>query len=389
MKKISEHLGQIIVALAGVALLIAACVVFRAPIGDFYHSIVGKETSIGDTVLAGVEDPNLDVSGNLIDRNAIKAGVFNPNTGKYSNQTKIVSSDFIPIEYGKTYKKLSSTYLYQGQIFDENFNYLGYCEAQHSKDNFEQYVTITNENAKYVSFWFKLCDKDYAYAYEISVDEVPQFTKSVAFLGDSITQGYLNDGKGQRIVTACSFAAVLGDKMNADVFNYGLNGSCFTENEVESIRSTALALPTDTYDMIVVQGGVNDYLVGKTAFGSVADQTAETFYGALNVTFDALTEKYPDKPIIVLTPFNTTTQRYDAKGTNPITGKTLDDYVAAIEEVCAQYDNIYVIDTHTWSHTNLPCDDVTLIPEKLHPTIKGHAKIADYVYKTIKANGWF
>ena len=67
MKKISEHLGQIIIALAGVALLIAACVVFKEPIGEFYNSIVGKEVSVAGDVLAGVEDPNLsDLSSSQV-----------------------------------------------------------------------------------------------------------------------------------------------------------------------------------------------------------------------------------------------------------------------------------------------------------------------------------
>ena len=59
MKKISEHLGQIIVALAGVALLVAAVVVFKAPIGEFYNTMLDKETSITDTVLEGLDDINL------------------------------------------------------------------------------------------------------------------------------------------------------------------------------------------------------------------------------------------------------------------------------------------------------------------------------------------
>ena len=64
MKKISEHLGQIIIALAGVALLIAACVVFKAPIGDFFNNIVSKETTVGEQLLVGVENPDLsDLSG--------------------------------------------------------------------------------------------------------------------------------------------------------------------------------------------------------------------------------------------------------------------------------------------------------------------------------------
>lgn len=54
MKLISEHLGEIIVALAGVALLIAAITLFKAPIGDFFESIISKLTSIGSEVLDSI-----------------------------------------------------------------------------------------------------------------------------------------------------------------------------------------------------------------------------------------------------------------------------------------------------------------------------------------------
>lgn len=64
MKLISEHLGEIIVALAGVALLVAACVVFKAEIGGFFSGIVSKLTGIGNNVLDGinVSDMNPEVT---------------------------------------------------------------------------------------------------------------------------------------------------------------------------------------------------------------------------------------------------------------------------------------------------------------------------------------
>ena len=63
MKLISEHLGEIIVALAGVALLVAACVVFKDDIGGFFTAITSKLTGIGNNVLNGIEAP--DLSNNI------------------------------------------------------------------------------------------------------------------------------------------------------------------------------------------------------------------------------------------------------------------------------------------------------------------------------------
>ena len=60
MKLISEHLGEIIVALAGVALLITAIVFFKAELGEFFSNIVSKLTGIGDKVLNNLD--NVDVT---------------------------------------------------------------------------------------------------------------------------------------------------------------------------------------------------------------------------------------------------------------------------------------------------------------------------------------
>ena len=51
MKLISEHLGEIIVALAGVALLISAITLFDAELGAFFTSIISKLTELGNTIV--------------------------------------------------------------------------------------------------------------------------------------------------------------------------------------------------------------------------------------------------------------------------------------------------------------------------------------------------
>lgn len=55
MKKVSQHLGEIIVALAAVALLVLAVTAFRGDISNFFDSIISKEQAIGDKVLGSME----------------------------------------------------------------------------------------------------------------------------------------------------------------------------------------------------------------------------------------------------------------------------------------------------------------------------------------------
>ena len=52
MKLISEHLGEIIVALAGVALLISAITLFDAELSTFFTGIITKLTELGNGIVS-------------------------------------------------------------------------------------------------------------------------------------------------------------------------------------------------------------------------------------------------------------------------------------------------------------------------------------------------
>lgn len=52
MKLISEHLGEIIVALAGVALLISAITLFDAELSTFFSNIITKLTTLGEGIVS-------------------------------------------------------------------------------------------------------------------------------------------------------------------------------------------------------------------------------------------------------------------------------------------------------------------------------------------------
>lgn len=62
MKLISEHLGEIIVALVGVALLIGAIIIFKPQLEDFFTNIVTKLTAVGDNVLEQFDSFTFDVA---------------------------------------------------------------------------------------------------------------------------------------------------------------------------------------------------------------------------------------------------------------------------------------------------------------------------------------
>ena len=56
MKLISEHLGEIIVALVGIAVLVAAVTFFKADLGTFFKATVDALTSNAKAVVSAIPD---------------------------------------------------------------------------------------------------------------------------------------------------------------------------------------------------------------------------------------------------------------------------------------------------------------------------------------------
>jgi lysophospholipase L1-like esterase len=55
-------------------------------------------------------------------------------------------------------------------------------------------------------------------------------------------------------------------------------------------------------DMVIVYGGVNDYIHGDAPFGQIGDTTPATFCGGVYFLMTYLKANYPGKPVIFVTP---------------------------------------------------------------------------------------
>lgn len=160
--------------------------------------------------------------------------------------------------------------------------------------------------------------------------------KTMNILGDSFTQRNL-------------YPPVIKDALGLATINgYGSSGNTITLNEKISnpfsIRYTSM---TNTADLILVQGGVNDY--GNGAFGSQGgvpigaknSRDIETFRGALRILIEGLLTKYKTQKIAFVTPIqmneaNSTLSYKNGKKANS-KGHHLIDHVDAMLEICAEY----------------------------------------------------
>ena len=208
----------------------------------------------------------------------------------------------------------------------------------------------------------------------------------VNFLGDSITEGV-----GVSDLANCRYDNRFAAMCNlSKVNNYGVRGTRLAHQTHPSGKpcqdlcfcGRAYHMDT-TADMVVVFGGVNDYLHGDAPFGKIGDTTPATFCGSVWFLMNFLRKTYGDKPIIFMTPArNFTHKQIDDRitSTHPEKrpgGKPLIAYVDVIVDTAKEFGipvlNLYYelgIDPHD------PHGYETYTIDGLHFNDAGHAVIA-------------
>lgn len=206
--------------------------------------------------------------------------------------------------------------------------------------------------------------------------------KVINFLGDSITEGigtssndkvYLNLIKERYELKAAN--------------NYGIEGTRIAEYVGRDPKTygnsfvSRFSHMTDETDAVVVFGGTNDFGHGNAPIGHFGDNTPKTFFGALHILMKGLIEKYPDKPIIFMTPLH---RRNELDKSN-LTGEVFKRYVDVIREM-AEYFSIPIVDLYAnvGIQPNIPIQKKLFCPDGLHPNDNGHEKIAAMLAEFLK-----
>jgi len=204
--------------------------------------------------------------------------------------------------------------------------------------------------------------------------------KKVLFLGDSITEG---------VGASClenAYWQVFGRNTGAIVKGYGISGTRIAprrtperegaESFAQYFGSRVESMDPDA-DVIVVFGGTNDFGHGDAPLGSMADREEISFYGSLHCLCRKLLTKYPTAEVVFMTPLHRGGEEapINEHGIRNVTN--LAGYVQAIREV-AEYYAIPVLDLYRL-HGVIPSIPVlreTYVPDWLHPSDAGHARIA-------------
>ena len=185
---------------------------------------------------------------------------------------------------------------------------------------------------------------------------------------------------------------MLGEECGfAKVYNHGLGGTRIAYQQTPTLVcpkndlyfcGRAYAIEDDA-DLIVVFGGINDYLFGDAPFGKIGDTTVESFCGAIYFLMNLLREKYPEADIVFLTPTHSSFKGYDESLPSPAPkkkpcAKPLVCYVDAIRETAALF-NIPVLDLYRDFGVNsaTSADREKYAPDGLHLNEAGHRALAD------------
>lgn len=218
--------------------------------------------------------------------------------------------------------------------------------------------------------------------------------KIIDFLGDSITEGVgVEDRKNNRydnvIKRKCHLKAA---------YNYGISGTRLAHQSVPSEKPRFdLSFCGRVYDInpeadiIVVYGGINDYIHGDAPIGSPEDTTPATFYGAVEFLMHRLKTDHPDKTIVFMTPAHSCYSDIREWAPSPRPIKRSDampviDYVNIILEKGKKHE-IPVLNLYETLgiDPNKEEDRLRYTADGLHFNDAGHAVLADRLIEFLEA----
>ena len=211
--------------------------------------------------------------------------------------------------------------------------------------------------------------------------------KKIAFLGDSITEGY-----GASCVEK-AYWSLIGQQTGAQVFGYGIGGTTIARrqkpldvpNPNKYFGSRAGAMVPDA-DVIVIFGGTNDFGGSDPAMGTMDDRTDSTFYGAYHNLINLLYCCYPKAKIVIMTPLHRLTEDDDTYNEQASRrGGRLSDYVEAIREIAGFY-GLPVADMFRDCpiQPRCPGQQEKYMPDGVHPNDAGHELVAQTLLRTLK-----
>lgn len=238
-----------------------------------------------------------------------------------------------------------------------------------------------------------------------AVIEHPWVDKTVAYLGDSVTDPRNRESKNK-------YWSYLEQWLNINTYVYGRNGAQWKELLGQAAKLQAEH--GNDFDAIMIFVGTNDYnsavpigewfteekakvnvdgtIIERTRRITVYDEN--TYRGCINIVLDSLKRTWPDKQIVMLTPIHRSYASFGQWNVQPTEdfqngcGEYLDTYVNSIKEAAAIW-SVPVIDIYALTglfpmhkeQVGYFYSDI----DRLHPNDKGQKRLAQCLYYQLLA----
>ena len=213
--------------------------------------------------------------------------------------------------------------------------------------------------------------------------------KKIAFLGDSITEGVgASAGKNR-------YVDVFSELSKCKPVNLGVSGTRIAKQIKPTVESPSFdeyfalrieKIPQDT-DIIVVFGGVNDFLHGDAPFGAFGDTDINSFCGAVYNLFVTLYTRFPDALIVDITPLHNIYELSSVRGNGTVREHLFIDYVKIIKKTCA-FLSVPILDLYSASNMQPLVETLNkkYFADGLHPNDLGHKNIAERLFSFLLSN---
>ena len=122
---------------------------------------------------------------------------------------------------------------------------------------------------------------------------------------------------------------LMAQKYEMQFKNYGIGGSTIAHGGYVPMCERIDKMATGSPDIILLEGGRNDFSSGSIKVGKVTDQVTTTFCGGINSCISQLKSRYPNALIIGIT-------CWAVDATNSA-GETQQQYADAMKAVCAEW----------------------------------------------------
>lgn len=207
-------------------------------------------------------------------------------------------------------------------------------------------------------------------------------TKTVVFIGDSITEGVTAtiDQNGNRV----SYVTYANSYLKfANVLNHGKGGRMFSNygGEELSLNYNFSNIINNSADVIVVFAGVNDYLAGgEKRYGDIYNKESDAGYcGAVRSFMKQLKLYFSNKEIFFVTTYNVSKQSY-ATYTDVDTSLDLNDFMQVQRNLAKEY-GFHVIDIYSTGFMDgtVKENSDAYLADGLHPDDTGNIVLGEHI----------